>query len=49
MLIFGLVLILFAIWMSMSAQTVVLKTIGAIKAGIVGIYIILRYKKDTGP
>jgi uncharacterized membrane protein len=48
MLIFGLVLILFAIWMSMSAQTVVLKTIGAI-AGIVGIYIILRYKKDTGP
>jgi len=47
MFILGMVLILFAIWISMSAQTVILKTIGAL-AGIVGIYIILRYKKNTG-
>jgi len=46
MLILGLFLILFAIWMSITAQTVALKPIAAI-AGIVGIYIILRFKKDA--
>jgi uncharacterized membrane protein len=48
MLIFGLILVLVAIWVTTSVETVALKPFGAI-AAIIGIYIIARYSRKRGP
>ena len=45
MLIIGLVLIIFAIWINISTQIMALKPLGVI-AGILGIYLILRFKRN---
>jgi len=46
MLIIGLILILFAIWMNIGTETLLLKPIGFI-VGIIGGYIILKYRNNN--
>jgi hypothetical protein len=50
MIILGLVLVLLALWIYMTAEDVMIKPLGFI-IGVVGLYIILRYrpkKKELG-
>ena len=46
MIILGLVLVLFALWIYMTAENVTIKSLGFI-VGAVGLYIMLRYRPKS--